>query len=124
MNSATIFGQAMIAEDFTPDYAATERISSEIINIWQRFGTEDETVTVRINKVVADNFKCRAILPRQQIIKEYENGDIELNFRVTNDLEFKQLIMPWFPEFKIIKPAKYKKLVDDMVERYRTDSCR
>ncbi|MDR0453622.1 MAG: transcriptional regulator [Deferribacteraceae bacterium] len=103
---------------FKPDYTSMEKYASETKNIWQIQNNKIETVTVHINKAVADNFKRRSIFPHQQLIKIEKNGGMALTFGVTTDMEFKQLIMPWFPEFKIIKPVRYKKLVDDMIKQY------
>ncbi|MDR0454820.1 MAG: transcriptional regulator [Deferribacteraceae bacterium] len=103
---------------FKPDHTAMEKYASEAKNIWQIPNNRIETVTVQINKAVVDNFKRRSIFPHQHLIKIENNGDLTLTFGVTTDMEFKQLIMPWFPEFKIIKPVKYKKLLDDMIKQY------
>jgi len=68
-------------------------------------------VTVEIKKIVAFYFKRKEIFPHQKIERELENGNLILNFYVTNEEEFLYFIRPWAEYLKVLKPEKFNNVI-------------
>ncbi|GAB7140129.1 YafY family protein [Deferribacterales bacterium RsTz2092] len=87
-------------------------------NIWQRDEFKPDKITMLFNEEIAHHFNDRQILPAQRIVKAHKDGSLEIEFEATNEIEFKLLVMPWFPEFTIISPKKYKDYIDKLIKDY------
>lgn len=83
------------------------KIIKEASNIWFE-GNKKETVTIEIKADVAHYFKRKQILTGQKIIKEKKNGDLVIEFEVSNERDMFQQIIVWLPNFRIITPYSYR----------------
>jgi len=61
-------------------------------------------VRLRANTNIRRFFKFKKYLPSQEIVAEFDNGDIELRYTVTNLREVEELIIKWLPNISIITP--------------------
>jgi len=61
-------------------------------------------VRLRANVKIRRFFKFKKYLPSQEIISNFENGDIEVRYTVTNLREVEELIIKWLPHITIIAP--------------------
>ncbi len=66
----------------------------------------------------AKYFKLKKFLPSQEIIHEYDNGYIQVQYSVTSQNEVMGLVKQWIPYVKVIKPRALKKLFKDIATRY------
>jgi predicted DNA-binding transcriptional regulator YafY len=86
------------------------KIINNASNIWFE-GNKKEKVTVEIKSDVANYFKRKQILTRQRIIEEKKNGDLVIEFEVSNEQDMFQQIIVWLPNFRIIESNKYKQYI-------------
>lgn len=84
-------------------------------NIWFE-GNKKEKVTVEIKSEIANYFKRKQILTGQKIIKEKKNGDLVIEFEVSNEQDMFHQIIVWLPNFRITDPLKYKTFVSKKLE--------
>jgi len=89
---------------------------SDIINFiktiqtpWANFGEESRVVQLRVDKKIRRFFLLKKYLPSQEVISTYENGDILVEYQVTNFNEIEDLLLKWLPDVKIITPNHLKK---------------
>jgi len=50
-------------------------------------------------------------LPSQEIVHTFENGDIEVQYTITNFREVEELIIKWLPRMQIIAPKNLEKMI-------------
>ena len=84
----------------------------KVKKIWfEGEGKKKDKVVVEINSEVTSYFKRKQMLSGQKIIKEKKNGDIVIEFEVSNERDlFHQLII-WLPNFKILQPEAYSSYI-------------
>ena len=75
-------------------------------------------VVLVIPQQQAKYFKLKKFLPSQEIIKEYQNGSIQVIYKVTSQDELSGLIKQWIPYVKVIKPRGLKKMFKDIAKEY------
>jgi predicted DNA-binding transcriptional regulator YafY len=80
-------------------------------NIWFEGEGKKDKVTVEIKSEVANYFKRKQILSGQNIIKEKKNGDLVIEFEVSNEQDMFQQIIVWLPNFRVLKPDAYAKFI-------------
>jgi predicted DNA-binding transcriptional regulator YafY len=78
---------------------------------WANFGQSDKVVQLRVSKKIRRFFIFKKYLPSQTVIKTYENGDILVEYTVTNYHELEELIIKWLPNIEIISPRNLKKMI-------------
>jgi len=78
---------------------------------WANFGQEEKSVQLRIRKKVKRFFLLKKYLPSQRVLEEFDDGDILVEYRVTNYHEVEELIIRWLPEIEIISPRNLKKMI-------------
>jgi len=61
-------------------------------------------VRLRANTKIRRFFKFKKYLPSQEIVAEFENGDIEVRYYVTSLQEVVELIIKWLPDITILSP--------------------
>ncbi len=79
-------------------------------------------VVLVIPKAQAKYFKLKKFLPSQEITKEYSNGAIQVNYKVTSQYELTGLIKQWIPHIKVIKPRGLKNMFRDIAKIYYEDT--
>ena len=78
---------------------------------WAAFGREEMVVKLRVNKSIRRYFIFKQYLESQKVTKNYENGDILVEFSITNIREIEELIIKWLPRIEIISPQRFKKQI-------------
>ena len=73
-------------------------------------------VIVEIDNRKARFFKAKQYLPSQKIVEEKENGNLILEYTVTQEQEVEELVKKWMPSMKVISPPELKdKIKKDLV---------
>lgn len=75
-------------------------------------------IVLLIPKKQARYFQLKKFLPSQEIIKEHNNGSIEIKYKVTTQNEVIGLLKQWIPYIKVIKPKSLKKMFDGIIKDY------
>jgi predicted DNA-binding transcriptional regulator YafY len=78
---------------------------------WSDFTKDEITVTLKANKSIARYFLKKNYLPSQKVVQKLENGDIIVEYKITNVREIEELIIKWLPRLKIISPNRLKKYI-------------
>lgn len=75
-------------------------------------------VLLEVDSSKASFFKVKKHLKSQEIIEEKENGNIIVNFKVTQEREVESLIKSWLPYIKVIKPISLKEKIKNELKEY------
>ena len=78
---------------------------------WAVFGKEETVVKLRANREIRRYFIFKKYLPSQKVTKHYENGDILVEFSISNIRELEELIIKWLPRLEIVSPQNLKKRI-------------
>lgn len=78
---------------------------------WAAFGNNDIIVKLRVDVKIRRFFLFKKYLPSQEIIQTFENGDIQVNYTVTNLRELDELVIKWLPKIQIISPKGLEKMI-------------
>ncbi len=84
---------------------------------WAIFGTQEIVIKLRANKEIRRYFHMKKYLPSQKITKEYNNGDILLEYSVTHHRELQELVIKWLPNIEVISPKHFKKSLQRRLKR-------
>ena len=76
---------------------------------WANFGKPEVTVKLRAHKDIRRYFRMKQYLPSQKITKEYDNGDILVEYSVTHPHELEELVIKWLPKIEVISPRNFQK---------------
>ena len=100
-------------------YYAEQEILDFIKNIQTPFSVLEEPreVVLLVDKSKANFFKAKKFFRSQKILKELENGDIEVGYMVTQAKELESFILSWLPHIKIIKPLGLKQKIKEILEK-------
>ncbi len=90
---------------------------------WAVYGKEDIIVRVRVDKRIRRFFILKEYLPSQKIISYFDNGDLEVEYSVTNLRELEELIVKWLPSIRIIRPRHLKKMIKKSLEKKLRGLC-
>ena len=63
------------------------------------------------DRTIRRYFILKKYLPSQKVVTHFENGDIEVQYRVTNLKELEELVIKWLPKIRIMYPRLLKKMV-------------
>jgi predicted DNA-binding transcriptional regulator YafY len=96
------------SKSFSP-HADIQKFIKNIQTPWASFGREDTVVKLRVNKSIRRYFILKQYLPSQKVTKNYENGDILVEYTISNIREIEELIVKWLPRIEIISPQRFKK---------------
>ncbi len=78
---------------------------------WGVFGKDEIKVRLRANVKIRRYFYKKKYLPSQKITNEFENGDIEVTYVVTNLREIEDIIIKWLPQISILSPQNLNKMI-------------
>ncbi|CAA6815783.1 MAG: Unknown protein [uncultured Sulfurovum sp.] len=84
---------------------------------WAVFGREQSTVRLRVDQSIRRYFILKKYLPSQKVVAHFDNGDIEVQYKVSSLKELEELIIKWLPKIKIMSPRPLKKMVKKSLER-------
>lgn len=79
---------------------------------WSVFGKEEMLVKLRVSKKVRRFFIFKKYLPSQEIVHTYDDGDIEVHYKVSSLHELEELVIKWLPQITIISPQGFKKMLN------------
>ena len=96
------------SKTFIP-HADMEAFIKKVQTPWAAFGKQDMVVKLRANKAIRRYFRMKQYLPSQKITKEYDNGDILLEYTVTHAHELEELVIKWLPKIEVVSPRNFKK---------------
>ena len=83
---------------------------------WASFAKENFSVKLKANVNIKRYFYKKKYLASQKIIKEYNNGEILVEFFISNFKEIEDLIIKWLPNIEIIEPSRLKKHIKKALE--------
>ena len=84
------------------------------INAWFKPEIEPYLVVLHVDKVIAKYFKRKPISETQRILKTYEDGSIELELFITDDMEIIPTIQSYLPYIKVIEPdSLFNKILEN-----------
>lgn len=78
---------------------------------WAAFGKKEIVVKLRVYKSIRRYFIFKNYLTSQKVVKEYENGDILVEYKVSNIRELEELVIKWLPRIEVISPRYFKKSI-------------
>ena len=78
---------------------------------WSSFGKKEILVQIRVHKSTRRYFILKDYLPSQKLVKTYENGDILVEYKISNVREIDELLIKWLPNIEIIYPRNLKKRI-------------
>jgi predicted DNA-binding transcriptional regulator YafY len=78
---------------------------------WASFERDDITVRLRVDKSIRRYFILKKYLSSQEVVAQFANGDIEVQYTVSNLKELEELVIKWLPKIHIIYPRPLKKMV-------------
>ena len=84
---------------------------------WAVFGREETTVRLRVDVSIRRYFILKKYLPSQEVVAHFENGDIEVQYKVSNLKELEELVVKWLPNIRVIYPRPLKKMVKKSLEK-------
>jgi len=96
------------SKTFMP-HSDIEAFIKNIQTPWASFGKAETIVMLRVNKSIRRYFILKKYLPSQKINKTYENGDILIQYSISNIREIEELIIKWLPRIEIISPQRFKR---------------
>ncbi len=75
-------------------------------------------VIIKVYPKVAIYFKNRDFLQSQKILKESEDGSLEVSFEVSHDEDIDNLIKSWLPHIEILKPQRFRDKLRNELKDY------
>ncbi len=100
------------------DHASIDKILGENVHSsWFEDGQAWEVV-IKVNSNISHYFKRKKFLQSQNILKEFDNGDLRISFEVSHDEDIDNIIKAWLPDIFVEKPKKYKDQIVVELEEY------
>jgi predicted DNA-binding transcriptional regulator YafY len=75
-------------------------------------------VIIEVDSVKAFFFKSKKYLKSQDIIKEKEDGNLIISYKITQDKEIDELIKRWIPYVRVISPLSLKEEIENELRDY------
>ncbi len=92
-------------------------LAENIESVWQISSEENfKEVIVEVLQKISSYFKQKNFFYNQEILAEYENGNLKIRFFVKNKEDFKLQVLKWLPNIKIIEPDEYKEYFEEILE--------
>jgi predicted DNA-binding transcriptional regulator YafY len=92
-------------------------LGENVYSSWFEDGEAWEVV-IRVNQNISEYFKRRKFLQSQEILEEFENGDLRVSFEVSHDEDIDNVIKAWLPDVFVEKPERYKKQIKKELQEY------
>jgi len=73
---------------------------------------------VQVSKEKAYFFKSKKYLSSQEILEEYDDGSLLIQYTVTQEKETEDLIKRWLPHIKIFEPISLRKSIENELKQY------
>ena len=85
-----------------------DKLLDESISIWFNENKEPYEVKLHIDKKIAKYFRRKLISKSQKILKNHEDGSIDIILFISHDMEIIPLIKYWIPYIKVIEPKSVR----------------
>lgn len=106
-----------IDEYFDVTNESLEKIDNAV-NAYFDYHKEPFEVQLEISGEIAHIIKRKKINPSQYIMKEYEDGSLEISLYITYPMEIIPFIQSWVPHIRIISPLSLYEKIDQNWQRY------
>jgi predicted DNA-binding transcriptional regulator YafY len=113
----TMIEEVMITKKIFFRDQKVEQFCKSLQTPWASFGKEEIVVRLRAQVSVRRYFLKKKYLPSQEVVHTFENGDIEVCYRITNVREVEELIIKWLPHVSIIAPRYLQKMIKRTLRR-------
>ena len=95
-----------------------EELLENSISIWFSATNDAFEVELHLAPDAAKIMKRKPISKSQRLLKEFEDGSMEIVVKVTNKMEILPIIKYWIPHIRVIGPEWLAEVVDKDVELY------
>jgi len=82
---------------------------------WAKFGIKERVIKIHINSWVSKYFLLKKYLPSQKITKIFDNGDLEVEYTISDFKEVEELIIKWLPNIHVIEPLELNQMVREVL---------
>ena len=82
---------------------------------WAVFGQQEQIIRLRVGQRIKKYFIAKDYIPSQKLAQEYENGDLLLEYRVTQFQEVEELLIKWLPHIRIIEPVALRDYLEEVL---------
>lgn len=93
-----------MGKSFTHDIEVN-RFIHRLQTPWAVFDQPEQIIRLRVDQRIKKYFIAKDYIPSQKCVQEYENGDLLLEYRVTQFQEVEELLIKWLPHIRIIEPV-------------------
>jgi predicted DNA-binding transcriptional regulator YafY len=94
-----------------------ERLDSAI-NVWFEPDNEPYRVTLFIDAEISKYFKRKPISKNQVVSSLYDDGSMEITFKITHNNEVIREVLKWIPHIKVLEPESLKAEIEDRVKKW------
>jgi predicted DNA-binding transcriptional regulator YafY len=98
----------------------TSKIKSfdNAITAYHKLNVKPLIVQLFCESSIAIYFLRKPLSPKQRLIKEYENGDIEIELIISDFMEIIPTIQRYIPYVKVIEPKDLRTMINKNLEKY------
>jgi predicted DNA-binding transcriptional regulator YafY len=107
----------MSSEEFSID-KELDKVLENSISIWFQKDVTPFDVKLYIAPTISKYFKRKPISKTQTIESISEDGSMEINLKITHEMEILPLIKYWLPFIKVISPASIDETIKKELENY------
>lgn len=107
-----------ITEEIFESSQEIEEQLQNAVSIWFNDKKEPFNVKLFIDKDASSYIKRKPISPTQIIESIYEDGSIDINLKVTSQMEVMKIIKSWIPHIKVIEPKSLDDKIKTELENY------
>lgn len=94
------------------------KVMENALNIWFEAQEEVFEVLLHVNKNIAKHLSRRPLSKTQRVIKEYENGNVDITVDATSDNEVIHMLKKWLPNLKVIAPLRIHETFTKELQKY------
>ncbi|MFP4486436.1 MAG: helix-turn-helix transcriptional regulator [Campylobacterales bacterium] len=105
------------SEKFLISSELKERLDSAI-NVWFEPKNEPYRVTLFIDGEIVKYFKRKPISKNQVVSSLYDDGSMEITFKITHNNEVSREILKWIPHIKVLEPESLKAEIESSVKEW------
>ena len=107
----------LIDSYFKPDKTLLKKFDNAI-NAWFKPEVEPYIVILQVDNKIARYFLRKPISKTQRVIKTYENGSIDIELLISDDMEILPTVQRFMPFIGVVEPAELRKKIKDNIDIY------
>ena len=92
-----------------------DRFIRQLQTPWAVFDQSERVIRLRVDRRIKKYFIAKDYLPSQKILSEYDNGDLLLEYTVTQFQEIEELLIKWLPNIQIIEPIALRNYIKEVL---------